>query len=502
MARGEDAILAIQQELAFLKEQLEARNREIFGASSERRPRGASGEAKGAAERTGHGRREQPELPMVDVVHVLDEADTACPKCGGELAPWDGHFEEAEEIDVVERSFRIVRHRRQKYTCRCGECIETALGPRKLIAGGRYSVEFAVAAAVAKYADHLPLARQVKQMARAGLVVDTQTLWDQLHALSAHLEPTYEALWGEVLGSEVVLADETQWPLLDKPGSTKCFAWSAASEKGVAYRILKSRSAEAARRVLDGFTGILVTDGYAAYQAMRDTLGRERAGPVVLAHCWAHVRRKFHDAEPAWRRLPARTRRRRRRVPGDRARGARGPRRTAAHRRGPRAARPRREARGRTIASGTRGAARRTRVGLHAARCGARARRAAPPGPVRRCARGRGRAPRSTRRRVPRGRSRSLRSASRPRTWRPSPCFRPSCTARAGPVRGARRAAATARSSREPPRCRRHAPRSREARERARGRVRPVRRARARRQEGIGGVRGARDHPCHRRAIG
>ena len=103
-----------------------------------------------------------------------------------------------------------------------------------------------------------------------------------------------------MLGSEVVLADETQWPLLDKPGSTKCFAWSAASEKGVAYRILKSRSAEAARRVLDGFTGILVTDGYAAYQAMRDTLGRERAGPVVLAHCWAHVRRKFHDAEPAW----------------------------------------------------------------------------------------------------------------------------------------------------------------------------------------------------------
>ena len=63
----------------------------------------------------------------------------------------------------------------------------------------------------------------------AGLVVDTQTLWDQLHALSAHLEPTYEALWGEVLGSQVVMADETQWPLLDKPGSTRCFAWSAAS---------------------------------------------------------------------------------------------------------------------------------------------------------------------------------------------------------------------------------------------------------------------------------
>ena len=69
VARGEDAILAIQQELAFLKEQLDARNRELFGASSEKRPRDRSGDAvnNGTTERTGHGRRDQPELPMIDV---------------------------------------------------------------------------------------------------------------------------------------------------------------------------------------------------------------------------------------------------------------------------------------------------------------------------------------------------------------------------------------------------------------------------------------------------
>lgn len=52
--------------------------------------------------------------------------------------------------------------------------------------------------------------------------------------------------------------------------------------------------------MLDGFAGILVTDGYAAYQTLRDLVASERAGPIVLAHCWAHVRRKCHDAEPAW----------------------------------------------------------------------------------------------------------------------------------------------------------------------------------------------------------
>ena len=47
--------------------------------------------------------------------------------------------------------------------------------------------------AVAKYADHLPLERQVRMMAREGLIVESQTLWDQLNALARHLEPTYEA---------------------------------------------------------------------------------------------------------------------------------------------------------------------------------------------------------------------------------------------------------------------------------------------------------------------
>ena len=90
------------------------------------------------------------------------------------------------------------------------------------------------------------------------------------------------------------VAQPRRWP------SSSRSAKPSASASGNTYRILKSRSAEAARTVLDGFAGILVTDGYAAYQSMRDTLARERAGPVVLAHCWAHVRRTFHDAEPAW----------------------------------------------------------------------------------------------------------------------------------------------------------------------------------------------------------
>src|SRR3989442_1040584 len=71
--------------------------------------------------------------------------------------------------------------------------------------------------------------------------------------------------------------------------------WSITREDAVVYRILDSRSQHAARQVLAGYTGIVMADGYGAY----DALARAGPGPgITLAHCWAHVRRKFIEAEP------------------------------------------------------------------------------------------------------------------------------------------------------------------------------------------------------------
>jgi transposase len=299
--RGEDGA-DLQLEIALLQEQLDARTRALFAASSEKRPNAQHETRTGADESPtprGHGPKEQPSLPVVEKVHTLEEPDKVCPKCGGDLREWQGQFEQSEEIDVVERSFRLVRHKRQKYRCSCGECIETALGPDKLITGGRYSIEFAVEVAIAKYADHLPLARQTRQMARQGLEVDTQTLWDQLYALARHLRPTHEALHDYVLASPVIGADETTWRLMgEESGGKTWWAWSVTRPEAVCYRIFPSRSAEAAGMILKSFRGIVVADGYSAYGALRRDAGSARDGPrFELAACWAHVRRKFLEAE-------------------------------------------------------------------------------------------------------------------------------------------------------------------------------------------------------------
>jgi transposase len=148
----------LQLRLAQLESQLAVKNKLLFGRSSERRPV-AKPEAAERAPRTGHGPREQPALPVVERTYQLDEADLECPKCGKQLAVFKDQFEESEEITVVERRFVLEKHRRQKYRCQCNGCIETAPGPVKLFPGARYSVDFAVEVATAKYVDHMPLER-------------------------------------------------------------------------------------------------------------------------------------------------------------------------------------------------------------------------------------------------------------------------------------------------------------------------------------------------------
>src|SRR5712691_6423099 len=291
--KGQDA-QAVQREIEALKELLAQRERVIFAEKTEQRPRtGDESVPSEPAPQRGHGPRVQPSLPILDLIHELDEADLICPKCGGPLVEMAGQTEDSEEVTVIERRFAILKHQRKKYRCACNGCVDTAPGPLKLQPGSRYSTAFAVEVAVNKYLDHLPLERQARIMRREGLTVDSQTLWDQLDVLAKVLQPTYVALSRHVLEAEVVGADETWWRLMDTKGSKRWWVWSVTRDDAVIYKTLPSRSQEAARQVLDGYRSIVLADGYSAYEAL------SRAGPSFsLAHCWAHVRRKFIEAEP------------------------------------------------------------------------------------------------------------------------------------------------------------------------------------------------------------
>jgi transposase len=243
----------------------------------------------------GHGPREQPALPIVEVHHVLAAGPRPCPACGGELTEMAGQYESADRVTTVKLTYQIERHLRQKYRCACNGAVVTAPGPPQIIPGGRYAPAFAVGVAVAKYADHCPLERQVRMMARAGLRVDSQTLWDQIEALARHLEPTYEALGQQALAAPVINVDETRWPRLGGTTPASGTVWGVYAPKVSFYRILPGKSADEGRQVLGGYRGTAVVDGFAVYQVLA------RDGPgFALAHCWAHAKRKYDDIADQW----------------------------------------------------------------------------------------------------------------------------------------------------------------------------------------------------------
>jgi transposase len=331
---------ALQIQIQKLEQQLAQRDHALFGRSSEKRPRpetsstssspssesasesagtivnpsttpdaaspdpastdAASTDGKtrkdGKPARPGHGRKDQPSLAIEPVPHSLDEADCICPKCGDELKKWEGKFEESEEVHVVERRFVILKHKREKSRCECGH-IETALGPDKLVKNGRYSIDFAIHVALGKYLDHMPLERQVRGMARDGLNVDSQTLFDQLYLLTRRLLPAYQNLRTYVLSSPVVLVDETRWPLLsadgiEQPAPSKWHFWGIARLDAVYYKGYGSRGNDAAEDILNGFVGTLVSDHYKVYDSI--TLSMP---DVRRAGCWTHSRRDFVEIE-------------------------------------------------------------------------------------------------------------------------------------------------------------------------------------------------------------
>jgi transposase len=293
--RGESAQRRLALEIGELQSQMDAVQRQL-GKVSEKRGTGEPKDDGDKPPQRGHGPRPQPKLAIEERIHQLPEDERSCPACNGKLEEMGDQSEDSEEITVVQRQFKLITHRRRKYRCRCNGAVVTAPGPQGHLvrSGGRYSVEFAVEVAVDKYLNHLPLDRQRRMMLQHGLLIDTQTLWDQLFALYGHLEQNYDALLERILSEPQIGADETWWRLMDRKANKKWWDWCLATKDAVYHQLHPSRETEVVEQLLADYEGVVMSDGFAAYETLT------RAGPAKYrsAHCWAHVRRRFIELEP------------------------------------------------------------------------------------------------------------------------------------------------------------------------------------------------------------
>ena len=168
--------------------------------------------------------------------------------------------------------------------------------PEKLLERGVAGPGLLAHILVSKYCDHLPLYRQEQifaQRHKINLARATLSRWVEL--CSDWLQPIYEQIRTGVMAGGYAQVDETPVAYLAAGhGQTKQgYLWTACRPGGdVFYRWETSRAADCLERLVPReFKGVLQCDGYSAYPAF----AKGRAG-LELAGCWAHVRRKFHEA--------------------------------------------------------------------------------------------------------------------------------------------------------------------------------------------------------------
>jgi len=320
-----DIILAQREQMAAQQRRIEhlleqfrlARHRQ-FGASSEKAPgqgeffneaeylsnaaaeeephSQASGACSSAPRERGARKPLPPELPRVQIRHVLPESARRC-ACGCELTVIGQ--QESEQLDVIPARIQVLHHIRERYACsRCEAAPMLAPLPAQPIPKSNASAGLLAHIAVAKYQDGLPLHRQEHILARSGIDLPRQTLARWMIRVAELAQPVLNLLWDELLSNPVIHCDETVVQVLKelgKPPTSNSYMWALAAgppeRPVVLFDYHPSRSGEVPKRLLAGFRGYLMTDGYEGYNSLA------AEGGIKHLCCMVHARRRFREAQ-------------------------------------------------------------------------------------------------------------------------------------------------------------------------------------------------------------
>lgn len=257
-------------------------------------------------ERKKGGRRPLPEnLPRIEEVHDIPEEAKVC-GCGSSLSRIGE--EVTEELDIVPRQCRVIRHIRPKYACRKCEgtesdkgAVQIAPAPVQLLPKTIATAGLIASVVVEKFSDGLPLYRQAARFSREGIEISRGTLSNWVVRVGELCNPLIEILREELRAGPLINADETPVQVLNEPGranTTKSYMWvfrGGMSPPGsvVVFDYRPTRSGQdILKEYLTGYTGYVQTDGYIGYEVLSEL-------SVTHAGCWAHVRRKFVEVVQA-----------------------------------------------------------------------------------------------------------------------------------------------------------------------------------------------------------
>ncbi len=232
-------------------------------------------------------------LPVVETVEIVPEAVQQEPELYERIGE-----ERTFEVDVIPPKLVKREIVRPKYRHRLDRARAPLLAaaPARVVPGSYASAGLLAWIAISKYVDHLPLYRLEQMSQRWGATISRRTMSDWIEVTAAWLQPIYRQMHRGLLAGNYLQADETPVRCNDpdekRGGTTQGYLW-VVSRPGsdVVFDWRLSRRHGELTSLLEGFQGVLQSDGYEAYPSYV----RSHAG-VAWVGCWAHARRYFVEA--------------------------------------------------------------------------------------------------------------------------------------------------------------------------------------------------------------
>ena len=302
----------LKQEVEQLRAQLRLREQQLFGRKTESsaatpaattsRPDPAPRRRGQQPGRKGPRRRDYAHLPAVHEDHQLPPDACCCRRCGRPFAPVSG-TEDSTILEIEVQAHRRVIHRhRYRPTCDCEAHpgLVTAPPAPRVLPKSILGVSVLVELLVDKYLSYRPTYRLLADWRTRDLDLSLGTVTEALQRLLPLFEPVYAALADHSRRQPLWHGDETRWQVfatVEGKVGFRWYLWVFHSEEVVVFVLAQGRAHDVPEQYLGARAeGILVVDRYKAYQA----IDQVKKGLIVLAFCWAHVRRDFLTVARTW----------------------------------------------------------------------------------------------------------------------------------------------------------------------------------------------------------
>ncbi|MDR2711910.1 MAG: IS66 family transposase [Clostridiales bacterium] len=212
-------------------------------------------------------------------------------------------IEEYKRLRYEPASWTAENHRVHVYVGTGGDRQDEFLRgerPKDLLRNSVLTPSLAAAIMNAKYVNSLPLNRIEDEFLRNGVNISRQTManW-MINCSNRYLAPMWNLLKEKHLVYPVNQADETTCTVTKdgRNAGSKSYMWVYRTGEFyrerpiVLFEYQKTRDSAHPKEFLEGYKGVLVTDGLEQYHKLSRDIPE-----ITNSNCWAHARHDFSDA--------------------------------------------------------------------------------------------------------------------------------------------------------------------------------------------------------------